>query len=335
MAEFKNQHYLPQFYLRGFERPEAPGQVRLLRSGQLHWAKVGIKNVAAQDYFHSFVDEAGNLDHTLEKELSKLENQFSPALAKLLVSASSRRFPLSDEEHVHLAWFCMMMWQRVPAKVEFSEHWRAEMVRFYFTMTHRFYTEHPEALERLKEERRRDPDAANLDEARPEHFDPAHIEVSVDRHTVLVELLQSAFETAEVLLEMDWVFLRSRPPHFFITSDHPFCLVDPTETRRWRGVGLKNPSVEVTLPLSREVALLARWGRPWPWRWSRGVTRRWRSASEGVVAKINWRTAGLAARELITPVTDFAGASDIQKVFMERAQTANKKLGQSSPGRTS
>ncbi|MDQ3813949.1 MAG: DUF4238 domain-containing protein [Armatimonadota bacterium] len=313
MPEFKNQHYLPQFYLKNFTRPEALGQVFVLKKGHSHWSKRGVKSVASRDYFYSFRDERGDVDYTLEQAISELEHQLSPVLVKLLKSASLGRFELNDEEHVRFAQFLMTMWNRVPVQVESSQRWRSELERAYFRVAHRFYAEHPEALERLKEERRRDPNRKNIDEARPEHFDPAHIEITVDPYPVKVDLLMNALDLAEEVLQMDWFFLHSRAPHFFITSDHPFCLVDPTNRSGDFGTGLRHRHAEITLPLSRDVAFFARWENPS----NNSVARRWLPALEDTVEAINRRTASQAKNELIASTTTFPGVEEIKARFLE------------------
>jgi hypothetical protein len=104
---------------------------------------------------------------------------------------------------------------------------------------------------------------------------------------------------AALLAEMGWVFWIAERPHFFIGSSSPFHAVLPAG-RRGPAVGftLREPAVEITLPLSTRVALHATWAR---------TGELWRSAREEVVLEVNGRTCMASRRYLVSPEARLPG----------------------------
>ena len=103
---------------------------------------------------------------------------------------------------------------------------------------------------------------------------------------------------------MGWTFLRSQPPDYFITSDAPYFMVDPKiDPETWRTMGtsgLGSKRVEVTLPITRDVAFTAGWH-------GQGE-QRLEPASRWLVSQINYRTGLAARRLLIAPKQTFPGS---------------------------
>ncbi len=65
----------------------------------------------------------------------------------------------------------------------------------------------------------------------------------------------------QVIEKMTWAFVRATDRIKFLTSDNPFFFHDPTADPRsiYGGVGLLNKNVEVSFPVSKDVALVAAW----------------------------------------------------------------------------
>jgi hypothetical protein len=96
-------------------------------------------------------------------------------------------------------------------------------------------------------------------------------------------------ELVPVLREMGWVFWEAEPPDYFISSNGPFRVAFPTVDGLAEGMQLHAPNVEITLPLTPNLALHATWSR-------RGEI--WRHATEDVLLELNARTL-LGARKFV------------------------------------
>jgi hypothetical protein len=99
---------------------------------------------------------------------------------------------------------------------------------------------------------------------------------------------------------MDWTFMITAGQDYFITSDCPVSIVNPS-ARSPEG-GFASRFIEVTIPFSRTIALVTSWENP--------DTMRFQPASPDVIEQINRRTA-LRARVLIAPKPSFPGSVDI------------------------
>jgi len=134
-------------------------------------------------------------------------------------------------------------------------------------------------------------------------LDPSHGKVQTKRTYSIALALSTATDIAPILANMGWTFLMSKPPDYFITSDYPFCMVDLTQPQSsCYGIGFANREIEVSLPLSRHCALLARWGDD---------DCSWLDVDREVVEQINFRTTKYAQRFLFAPKTDFPGSQKL------------------------
>ena len=83
MDEPKKHHYIPAFYLRGWERPETGKLVEFRKlSGKLAIKEVTAQNTGFQKLLYSYAsDDDAGMDHTFESEyLSSLDNDGANAL---------------------------------------------------------------------------------------------------------------------------------------------------------------------------------------------------------------------------------------------------------------
>lgn len=127
MAEYKNQHYLPQSYLNGFTKVEkAPNGEKT----DLLWIydinKKNLKqrsplNIAKKPYYYSVKDKEGEYDHRLEKEFSKIEgsvkelfNRINSDLDIFINKSNEKLNRLMPEDKELLITFVFLMLKRVP-----------------------------------------------------------------------------------------------------------------------------------------------------------------------------------------------------------------------------
>ena len=59
---------------------------------------------------------------------------------------------------------------------------------------------------------------------------------------------------------MKWTFIKATDSYKFLTSDNPIFYWDPThDSKSFPGVGLLNKNIELTFPLTKDLALLSSW----------------------------------------------------------------------------
>src|SRR3989304_9574492 len=75
----------------------------------------------------------------------------------------------------------------------------------------------------------------------------------------------SLSEIAKIIFKMNWTFLHTNEDAWFMTSDNPFSMRNSKSNSPWYGYGLMSQDIEVAIPLSRQICLLATWKKGlWP-----------------------------------------------------------------------
>jgi hypothetical protein len=103
---------------------------------------------------------------------------------------------------------------------------------------------------------------------------------------------------AKLVGDMGWVFWTTAGDAYLVTSSTPFNAVLPQRDRIAAGFALTEPSVEVTMPLGRRVALHGTWRR-------KGEL--WRTAGEDAHLELNGRTCQGARGFLVSPEAALPG----------------------------
>jgi hypothetical protein len=105
-------------------------------------------------------------------------------------------------------------------------------------------------------------------------------------------LLESAKRMIPPLGAMKWHFLRSNPDSFYITSDAPVVMVDPNETDPTVRYGYVRKSIQIIVPINRNLCLLAAWAGK----------EGYYQVTEEVVSEMNTKIADHAMRYLFSPI---------------------------------
>ncbi len=75
-------------------------------------------------------------------------------------------------------------------------------------------------------------------------------------------MLALAGNLAPIFCDMKWAFFKATDSDKFVISDNPLFRVDPTfQAGLLSGMGLLNKNIEVTLPISKDLAFLGTWGK--------------------------------------------------------------------------
>lgn len=244
-------HYVPQFYLRGFE---TDGTI---------WAYDKLHSRSFPTQVKSIANETGMYSDDLEAYLAnEIEDPAKPAIQKI----RSHR-PLSPEDRLTLAKYIVILWKRTPKgrdrigqyMPEVSAELRDDLHKELATLE----AEHPDLASRIAQFRAQAEEVIARQERNPS---PEIWHKSIESW--------SSPKVVDVLLSMNWTFLHSANAQF-LTSDNPVFFFEH------EGIGKQNS--ELSLPLSSSLALWAS-RRPSP-------SGRFLSALPAGVREINRRTA--------------------------------------------
>lgn len=98
-------------------------------------------------------------------------------------------------------------------------------------------------------------------------------------------------EIEKVLAAMKWMFLKAPQEVKFVCSDNPVSYNDQTHNpRSYWGVGLSNENIEVTFPISRDLACIG--------GWKQNIKERFIQATPESTKEINRRTVRSAEFEV-------------------------------------
>jgi hypothetical protein len=160
-----------------------------------------------------------------------------------------------------------------------------------------------------------------IDVARRSGTSPADAEKALDAMRALPDyrvepsqtgrigtMLENASVLNGIFLEMNWSIERATGARKFITSDYPVS-ISARKPRVGRGIGFEDRDAEVVCPLTREFAIVGRWG---------GFQHR--AVADARVDQLNRRTAWFATRHL------FAESEDARNMTYARAFTGAPRV---------
>jgi len=300
-------HILPKCYLNGFTDPDVePGRephVYIATPTATDWRRRSPKNVAAKTEYYSFENEAGERDLTVEEMLSLVESSFARRMREFI----EPRRDLDDDAKIELALFMAMMFVRVPAVHENLARFEVDHATKILQMEHAIFKKDPSAFTAFKK-RHLEENGLDLESLSPDDFDPKNYELSVDHGGTVTMAFSIVTDISPIICAMNWRFFIAKPPDYFITSDYPLALINP----KVRHPGLAQEHVELSLPLSRSVALFATWNAE--------PRRTWFDANTRQVRAMNLRTATYARDLYVGPKPDFPGEPEVRAKLAHRAR---------------
>ncbi len=256
MAEKRRHHYVPQFYLRGFAALETPRErkpslwVRDIHTGLI--VQRTPKNLAVEIGYYAIESDRGRDYETVENELARMEDQAAFALRQMLSRPVGSRAAMVPEIGMFVSWLaCRVPWFKRIAMEAWSKHvddmaWgRAEA------------EDDPDLsfliVSQTTGERRRLPLEAALAAMRTGPWT-----AQLDQNQMIdVMRLQRWYFQHQHFPRLFWTVLTAPSGQSFITSDRPVVWYVPEKGFADSPAALKEPDVELTVPLNRGNALLA------------------------------------------------------------------------------
>lgn len=265
MAPPRKHHYLPQFYLRGFSA-NGRSVYQIEKNGSRGFL-CSISDAAAVRDYHVIDDSDVSDVQQVEKALGELEGHIAPVLGEIQCFG----LPSPDKRALLIQFISLMRW-RVPAAKGFFCGHLAFVVK-----------ESGKLLE--KQGMLPPPPKGYEDILRMEN-----LTVEISNAQPLRHMLGLATDPVmlKLLGAMRLSLLRAPFGSSFLTSDQPVALYFPDARLPPRqGIGIADPRIEVSFPLS--CRLLARLD------WNRGLPEVREIGSEDV-AEFNRRTIVMASR---------------------------------------
>lgn len=227
MSQPRKQHFLPQFYLRGFSL-DGRGIYQIEKaSGKYYGCQ--IKDTAAVKDFHVLDYEDVEDPHALEKRLADLEGMLSEHMSRLLSEGVENR-----EATMYTLQLLSVMRLRVPA---FKEH-----IERSFPSTIR------RVAERMEREGRLPKPPPGLEELLK--VENLNISILNWKSMEVIFKIASSDDALSILYSMRARLYSAPPGMAFATSDQPVALFHPAAKEYPQGVGMNTAGVQITLPLS-------------------------------------------------------------------------------------
>lgn len=227
MSNPKNQHIIPQCYLKQFVDPNTPTghepYVWIFERKAKIGKKRAPKNILAETDFYTF-----NGDYTIEKTLAQIESDYAVIFEKKI----KNKIPLNPYEHLVFCAFVAAMLQRTLKQKENIEHFMDQII------------DHAKQMEMVH--------------GVPPKTSLEWEEQKKDAHKLSV--MQMIPGITKIISDMNLAFLCADKRAAFITSDAPaFLFNSQLQWQRFYGPGLMQKHVEVRLPLSPEISAIFSW----------------------------------------------------------------------------
>jgi len=258
-------HYIPQFYLKGFADTPEGNSIWVYRKGDESPFKTTIHNIAQENSLYS---------REMEQYLAnKVEEPANVVIRKI-----RNLQPLTQEDKLDLAKYMMVLWKRVPQRKKWMRDKAPEIMNPVFDRIEQELIElgvkYPSKSELVERRRKEIQELRNSENG----------ELIYDIWLANIPPEKTA-QSVDVLSQMTWRFLLAENGQYFITSDNPLFFF------RWMGIGKERS--EVSFPITKNVALWA--------TWRIDLAEDFFPALPRVLKEINRRTASISSTYLYSP----------------------------------
>jgi hypothetical protein len=263
-------HYIPQHYLKGFtDSPDSP-YIWVYEKGSRQPFRAPAKAIAFENHFYTFTADDGTRDSNAIENF--LADEIESPAAPILIKVRDRQM-ISETEKETLARYLVVLLKRVPMQRQRLEQQivpkvLASLMEQTYQAIDTAITEHPEHAERLEV---RKAEAQRVFEK---------YEREIPDSVVMGLLRRESVRVMNTLQAMTWRFLTFDDGQTFLTSDNPFFYFE--------SIGIGKEYSEVTVPISKHIALWA--------TWRQDLKEGFFPTNLRAVKEINRRTASRAAR---------------------------------------
>jgi len=247
----KRQHYLSQFYLKGFAGED--GLLSIFDRETGTFRKQTPLNTANEREFYTITNGEGVKSDAIEKVLAGLEGEVCNVIRRLDNGEGTAW--RNEQERVSFAIFIAYFYTRTPAFRRDQVFFTEQMYRAKMKAEHLTKDDTAHSLRRFAEATGEEVDEETIQKIH-ETFRDGTYKVEVPRELSVRLMVDTAHNLAETLLTLDWVFLTAPPNLAFITSDAPFSIAPPPGEDDSRAYGILTPGAASTVPLSAKTCLV-------------------------------------------------------------------------------
>ncbi len=229
----KNQHYVPQFYLRKFANSN--DKLEILDCGRRKVvASRSPKSVCNEEYYYSANNQLDEVSQALEKEFQRIESDISKVYDDIMGKFINFE-QITENDKILVSTFMSLQYLRGPYMRKQIQRVNEQMVKqitklqFSSPHIHKFFEQHEkESGEKLTEQQRNEViKFAQKGEYRVEMGNAAHL-----------NLIGEMEGFRNLLFGKEWLVYISKSNKKFITSDNPVIELFP----EWTGKFVYGPS---------------------------------------------------------------------------------------------
>lgn len=239
----KNQHYVPQSYLRRFTIDGEKSLIWTFDKNKFEFDKLrsSVNKICSEDYYYYQQDNKGGFDHIkLEDSISEVEKIGNDVIIKIVNSSSMPFATISEKERAEFGFYISLMLTRDPA-------FRDCINALYGSMA--------ASTLRSMYENGDFPEVPNiLDEMIESKGIENVINTEVFSSVSLQGMIEAARQISLINIEKEWVFKVAPSGHEFITSDTPISFSSASGLVRELGPG--HPDAKIMFPISKKITLV-------------------------------------------------------------------------------
>ncbi len=245
----KNNHYVPQFYLRGFSLDSE--RIFRLDKRENIIKHLPITSVGFEKNLYTYKEKNGTIA-SLEPVFLQAEGLAASCIRKLKAKEN-----INDQERSDLSFFLSLQMVRTPSFQNNMESAQKELVEKTARMTMRM--SRPEHVQRFFQKKGKQmslKEAENVldfgsDEKR------SSINITYPKEYGIRQMLQLSMDFTPIFQICDWELRHSITPYGFLTSDNPFMLIPGEKPDPFFSIGLLTPKVKKVIPLTSNMCLIA------------------------------------------------------------------------------
>lgn len=261
-------HYVPQFYLKGFSVAADSDLIWVYRKGAEEAFKTAIHNIAQENRLYS-------------REMEEYLANIVEAPANIIIQKIRDLQILTYEDKVTLSNYMMALWKRVPKQKKMVRDKAPEIMNPVFERIDNELIEqgnkYPSKIN-LVEKRRRELREQRNSKENEFIYDIWLANIPPDKTP----------QSVDVLSQMTWRFLLAENEQYFITSDNPLFFFP------WMGIGKEHS--EVAFPITKKIALWA--------TWRMDLNEGFFPTRTQVVKEINRRTVSYSNQYIFSPCSE-------------------------------
>lgn len=277
----KNHHYVPQHVLRRFCDPPRTGVLWTYDKEAKRVYPGSPVRQASEKHFYSFEGVKGFDNKTIEVDfLGNIDGAGSLAIESVL-----RREQLTEERVIDFMRFAACQMIRVKTHFQRMDALLSPILQESAERLAKYDAEFKTGLaDRLREGDYGQAEIADFMSS----LERGEFKMTANRGYLVTMFLSTLDSITKSFCQMDWrFFTREDSAETFVTSDNPLVLEDVGEGEA-KPLGIMNPTIEVSMPLSPTTVALARWGESAGYGYG--------PLNSGYVADINQRTINRADR---------------------------------------